>query len=94
MIENAHIYFPQVDLNDIYLYTYGSYQIKMANKYVCDHLSDDGEFHCQIAKETSEIDFCKYGIHLDFCHSSLLKARIHSRHFNHIKYYVYLCSFK
>lgn len=89
-IEDSQIDFSRFDLNDLYRYVCGSYQIRMASRYYFDHLSYDGDFYFQIAKETANIDFRKYGIDLDMNNSLLLKTRIRSRHSNSVKYYVYV----
>ncbi|XP_043476198.1 uncharacterized protein LOC122507514 [Leptopilina heterotoma] len=89
-IESSTIEFPILTLNDLYRYTCGCYQLRMANRYFADHVNSNGDFLCQIAKETSKIDFVKYGINVQFCNSLLFKAQIRSRHSNSVKYYVYV----
>lgn len=89
-IESSEIEFPRLTLTNLYQYTCGCYQLRMAIRYFADHVNSTGDFHCQIAKETARIDFLKYGINIQFHNSLLLKSQIRSRHSNSIKYYVYV----
>lgn len=75
-------YFPILDYTQLLLYVCGTYQIKVARSYYVDHLDVNGDFEFQIAKETTQIDYCKYSIDLRFENSLLLKVRIRSRHSN------------
>lgn len=75
--KDSEIDFARFDFNDLYRYVCGSYQIRITNRYFFNHLSCD--FHCQIVRETANIDFRKYDIDLSMNNSLLLKARIRSR---------------
>lgn len=83
-------FFPRLDMQDLWLYTCGSYAIKMAHSYYADHLNSNGDFEFEMAKPTRSIDFRKYGIALDWSASIFLKVRIRSRHSMSVKYFVYV----
>gem|GEM_PF-2279954 len=83
-------FFPELSLNDLSLYSSGSYQIKQAPAYYADHLNEEGDFEFQIAKASSAINYRKYHIDLDAVNSILLKTQLKSRHSNSVKYFVYV----
>ena len=82
--------FPRLQLDDLTLYTCGSYQLKMARSYYAQHVSENDDFKCDAVTETQKIDYSKYGIDIDPYNAILLKARISSKHFNAVKYFVYI----
>ena len=82
--------FPRLDDFQLHCYTCGTYQIKMASSYYTDYLNEAGDLEFEVSAETIHINYRKYGIDSDFMNGILFKARLRSRHFNSVKYFVYV----
>ena len=80
-------------MEELKLYTCGSYQLKMCASYYQDHISDR-DFQFEVAVEENNINYRDYQIEIDSCNSILLKARIRCRHSNSVKYFVYVIADK
>lgn len=89
-LEVFDLWFPQLTMRELHLYTCGSYQIKMASSYYQDHSNEDGDFEFEVATEESNINYKHYNIQVKHSHSVLLKVRLRSRHSNNVKYFAYV----
>ena len=82
-------FFPRLTYTDLCLYACGTYQMKQTPGYYADHINDSGDFEFQVAVPSYNIDFQKYQIDVEPINAILLKTKLHSRHSNSLKYFVY-----
>jgi hypothetical protein len=69
--------FPQLSLQDLYLITLGSYQLKQALSYIAQHLDQNGIFWLKAFKDIIENNY-------------LIRAKLLSRHSRSVKYNIYI----
>lgn len=82
-------YFPNLILNNLYIYICGTYQLKQAASHCADHINENGDFEFQIAKTSFFIDYQRYGFKIQY-NSILLQVRQRSRHSMNNKYFCYV----
>ena len=73
-IDEVDFEFPEMDLEDLQLLFFGSYQIKQYQSYAEEHLDVNSDFVIQISKETDDI----------------IRCAIKSRHSTSTRYYAWI----
>ena len=69
--------------------TLGPYQLKIAEGYYLEHVSEDGRFRIQVQRDP--LHLMDRAATFDMAEPVLIRARIQSRHSNATKYIVLLC---
>jgi hypothetical protein len=69
--------FPELSLQDLYLTTLGSYQLKQSLSYIAQHLDQNGTYWLEAFKDKIEQD-------------NLIRAKLLSRHSRSVKYNIYI----
>lgn len=84
--------FPRLEMNDLQLYTYGTYQIKMAVQYYEDHIRETGVilYLKLYTGNSTNINYHEYNIDINAENALLLRVRVRSRHSRAIKYFIYV----
>ncbi|XP_047040251.1 uncharacterized protein LOC124644764 [Helicoverpa zea] len=75
--------FPRMDYDQLIVFAIGTYHVKLARSYCCEHIRGTGVFSIEVFRHPERIN-------INNEESTLIRCRIHSRHVGTRTYYCYV----